>query len=1241
MATPGAQGRTSAATATRGFRRVRAALVSIAAIAGALAVGALAAVAWDARRSDLAEATVGADNLAIALEQHAGQNFQSLGLALRLVESDFEEHLRAGTNDGPGLHRSLRDLLEIAPQISAVIILDVNGKPIADSASETPRPYSAADRDYFRVHRDRTVSGTFIDRPVRGRLAPDWRIAVSRRLDGPDGAFAGVVFATLRPSDIAAFCAELDKGRGYRITLYNSTGVKLVNYPLDMEEIGTAEAVVGELPWTQMRSGAGWSEKPDASTYTAFRVLAGAPLTVVVSFEADRMLARWRQSLVGYVAAGGIVILIIAALTAAALSQLAGREATESVLAASEVRLGDLVESLSDWVWEQDADLRFTYVTPGRMEKFGVDPRDVLGKRREECGIEIEPTELHAHLADLAARRPFRDLHHSRHLPDGRVLHLVTSGKPLFDAGGKFIGYRGVGRDITAQVEAGLRAAHYERRLYDAVASFPEPFVLWDADDRLVVCNDRYRELVPPEKRGELNGRRFEDVLRWRIDAGMIPAVAGRDEAWIAERVTRHRAPSGSREIVQSDGRWMMLSEQRTADGGIASFYIDITRLKEAEKRAEATAEELKRNRDLLQAVLDNAPARISVKGRDRRYILVNRHGLSMWGLPAEQVLGHRMDEFTPTTINPDEHFAHARSVASRDQQILDTGQPILDVPVSNIGPNGEVVHLATSKIPLRNANGQVDSILNVSIDVTSQKRAEMRAEAAAQALARNRDMLRAVIDNVPAAITVKDALRRFILINKAQLDFWGVSMETVLGRRLDEFATPRLIPVERAAVVARSDEYDRQVFDAGMARPFYEESFTTPDDNQCHYLCSKLPLRGEDGRPYAVLTISIDITDRKRAELKMIEANARLADYAETSSDWLWETDAQHHFTYMSEGVRILGVDAERVIGRSRFDISLDQASDAPKWRAHLGDLEARRPFRDLVYAVEFDGVRQHISVSGKPIFAASGAFQGYRGTGKLVTAEVRLQRALIEAKTAAEVASRAKSEFLANMSHELRTPLNAVIGFSEMLSTRLAGPLTPKQGEYLRDIRDSGRHLLHVINDVLDLAKIEAGRLELREEDVDIEQVIAECLRLVRERASNGGIEVLNEARMPIRLRADEMAMKKILTNLLSNAVKFTPAGGRVTVEAAVTANGDCAIAVIDTGIGMAPEDIPKALEPFGQVDSALTRSHQGTGLGLPLALSLVQRMGGDLAIESEKGRGTKVTVRLPCERVYRSAA
>jgi signal transduction histidine kinase len=174
-----------------------------------------------------------------------------------------------------------------------------------------------------------------------------------------------------------------------------------------------------------------------------------------------------------------------------------------------------------------------------------------------------------------------------------------------------------------------------------------------------------------------------------------------------------------------------------------------------------------------------------------------------------------------------------------------------------------------------------------------------------------------------------------------------------------------------------------------------------------------------------------------------------------------------------------------------------------------------------------------------------------------------------------------------------------------------------------------------------VLDLAKIEAGRFDLREETIDFAGVAADCVRLVTERAERGGLKLVNHATKPLHLRGDPMALKKILTNLLSNAVKFTPPGGQVTIESGITSQGEFVSSVSDTGVGMAPEDIPRALEPFGQIDSALTRRHQGTGLGLPLAVSMSERMGGRLSIDSHRGRGTTVTVYLPAERVLRPAA
>ena len=248
------------------------------------------------------------------------------------------------------------------------------------------------------------------------------------------------------------------------------------------------------------------------------------------------------------------------------------------------------------------------------------------------------------------------------------------------------------------------------------------------------------------------------------------------------------------------------------------------------------------------------------------------------------------------------------------------------------------------------------------------------------------------------------------------------------------------------------------------------------------------------------------------------------------------------------------------------------------------------------------------------------------------------RAAAAAAEAMEKATSASRAKSEFLANMSHELRTPLNAIIGFADVISEQTIGPDRPeKYREYAEDIRNSGQHLLDVINDILDLAKIEYGKSTLIEEDAELEDIVHACFRIIHDKAVENDLDLVAAAlsERPI-LHADIRKIKQILLNLLSNAVKFTPRGGRVAFEAGRTGDDGIALRVEDSGIGIAPADIQKALAPFVQIDSRLSRKYQGTGLGLPLTKALAELHGGDLEITSELGRGTAVTVTLPARRV-----
>ncbi len=256
-----------------------------------------------------------------------------------------------------------------------------------------------------------------------------------------------------------------------------------------------------------------------------------------------------------------------------------------------------------------------------------------------------------------------------------------------------------------------------------------------------------------------------------------------------------------------------------------------------------------------------------------------------------------------------------------------------------------------------------------------------------------------------------------------------------------------------------------------------------------------------------------------------------------------------------------------------------------------------------------------------------------------KLQYAELETANAALAfAKQRAETASRMKTEFLANVSHELRTPLNSIIGFSEIIDKEQHGPVgNDKYRSYVRDIHTSGLHLLGVVNDILDISKIEVGEFELQDDQVDIAETIETSLRIVNERAGRAGLSVTAElpSALPV-LRGDARRVRQILLNLLSNSIKFTATGGHVAVRATLTGDGGISLQVCDTGIGIAPEDMEKAMMPFGQVDGKLDRKYEGTGLGLPLAKSLTELHGGRFTLHSTLGRGTIVRLDFPASRV-----
>jgi cell cycle sensor histidine kinase DivJ len=278
-------------------------------------------------------------------------------------------------------------------------------------------------------------------------------------------------------------------------------------------------------------------------------------------------------------------------------------------------------------------------------------------------------------------------------------------------------------------------------------------------------------------------------------------------------------------------------------------------------------------------------------------------------------------------------------------------------------------------------------------------------------------------------------------------------------------------------------------------------------------------------------------------------------------------------------------------------------------------------------------DGTYVWVEMRCRPAAEVNGSPADIVAVTRDISERKRHERALIEARDAAEGASRAKSRFLANMSHELRTPLNAIIGFSEVMSHEMFGPLgSPRYLEYSRLVHESGGHLLELINSILDMSKIEAGKFELTEEVFDLGETATAALRFVKLAAERAGVAIrLSIAREASSIFADKRAVKQVLVNLLTNGVKFTPRGGTVTVQ--VTRDeGGILIAVTDNGVGISPVDLKRLGQPFEQVEGEHHRTREGTGLGLALVKAFAAMHGGEASVESVFGEGTTVHVRLP---------
>jgi len=431
--------------------------------------------------------------------------------------------------------------------------------------------------------------------------------------------------------------------------------------------------------------------------------------------------------------------------------------------------------------------------------------------------------------------------------------------------------------------------------------------------------------------------------------------------------------------------------------------------------------------------------------------------------------------------------------------------------------------------------------------------------------------------------------------------------------------------------------------------------------DGELHYFRSThVPIKDVEGTIVAVAGTYVDITAERADVLAAATAEQRFHDFARAASDWFWETDAENKVAALSERLTdILGVPKALMIGKELTSIGSFTASDGsgPDDQDVHQMMAAHVPFRDKLFEMRTaTGEVRQFHLSGVPVFEnGSGHFRGYRGAGMDMTQRYHAERetqqarreleatleeltnknvALDVASHQAQAALHAKNEFLASMSHELRTPLNAVIGFADAMAMKVFGDLNDRYVSYAGDITNAGRHLLALINDVLDVSVIDSGKLSLMPEVVDIGDVVARGLNLVivRARKKNINTDAVHISD-PVLVKVDSTRAVQVLVNLLSNSVKFTREGGKIGVEVDQSRPGLIAVTVWDTGIGIDPSKHEAVFERFRRIDeNVFTRKEEGTGLGLHISRELAREMGGDLTFESEPGTGSRFTVTFP---------
>ncbi|MGB2608028.1 MAG: PAS domain S-box protein [Isosphaeraceae bacterium] len=915
-------------------------------------------------------------------------------------------------------------------------------------------------------------------------------------------------------------------------------------------------------------------------------------------------------------------------------SDITWRKQAEQALRDREAQYRAVIETTPDGFYVTDHDGQFLEVNDAYLRFSGYTLEELRSMRITDVEVKetAEETTLHMARVRQSGSDIFESLHRTR---DGRVWPVEVNVSYWPGGGGRHFTFL---RDITQRnaVQSALR------RWADSFENCAHGIALGDpATGRVLASNPAY---------ARLQGRSTEEVAGAEILALYEPSDRALVIAKMAE-ADRFGQVRYEARMIRKDGSLFPIQMDLVSvrdEGGQLLYRVGTVQDISERKRAE---QELLDSELRVRSLGDNLPDSVVYQyTRDPdgspRFVYMSAGVEHITGVKAEDAL--RDASLLFQLISPESlpQLMEAEAASARELSVFD-----IELPIRRT--DGEPRWMRLRSQPRRLPVGEIlwDGVL---IDITELKKVEEEVKSLNASLERRVAERTAEVDSMLANATVglafADRELRCIRINQYLADIDGLPIEEHLGRTLHD-----LVPQ-----IAESIESDLQeVFATGRpvsGREIALERPARPSEDR-YLVLGHYPVFSADGSVLSVGTSVTDITDRKRSEEALAGLNRalkaeiaerarvetqmrRLATVVEATPDFVGIADAAKQILYLNRAFC-------EALGRwpDREPLSITDCQPESSLQAVLGEglptAERGNVWRGETEFRFQDGRLIPVSQLILAHRDAEGSLEFYATIMRDISERKQLEETLrrhsqqlSEANHELARASRLKDEFLANMSHELRTPLNGILGISESLHEEVYGPSNPRQHRAILDVEDCGRHLLDLINDILDVAKIEAGKVELELGAHEVEQVCQASHRLIKEAALKKRISVsLAIDRSLGELVADQRRLKQVLVNLLSNAVKFTPQGGKIGLDVVGDrVKREVRFAVWDTGIGISPADQTRLFQPFLQLDSGLSRHYEGTGLGLVLVKRLTEMHGGALHIESEVGKGSRFTVVLP---------